>query len=240
MITTIHRLPIVFGLVNFLLWFSISNQPARAAEFIPLGDLANGHFASYAFATSGDYKRLVVVGVGSSGSGLEAFYWTPASGMVGMGDLTDDIFHSGAFGVSADGLVIVGSGTSDSGGEAFRWEAGPMSCEAGQMNCEEGQMSLAAGQMTGLGDLEGGEFGSGAWDVSGDGSVIVGEGTSEASSPQWQAFRREGEVMTPLGEPQDGVTVSNAHGISNDGSVVVGSWTVPTNREEAFRWEGGR
>ena len=239
MITTIHRLPIFFGLVSFLLWFSISNQPTRAAEFIPLGDLADGRFASWAFATSGDYKRLVVVGMGSSEFGREAFYWTPASGMVSMGDLPDEIFDSAAFGVSADGLVIVGKGTSDSGDEAFRWEAGPVNCEEGQMNCQAGQTSLAAGQMTGLGDLEGGEFTSGAWDVSGDGSVIVGAGTSEASSPDVQAFRLEGEVMTPLGEPQEAVIVSRAKGISNDGSVVVGSREVEDYREEAFRWEGG-
>jgi len=239
MITTIHRLPLVFGLVSFLLWFSISNQPTRAAVFIPLGGLADEAVESYAFATSGDYKTLVVVGVSRSEFGQEAFYWTPASGMVGMGDFPDGIFHSGAYGVSADGSVIVGNGTSDSGGEAFRWEAGPVNCEAGQMNCEAGQTSLAAGQMTGLGDLEGGEFESGAWDVSGDGSVIVGSGTSEAYSPQWHAYRREGEVMTPLGEPQEGVTLSRAEGISNDGSVVVGSWAVSNNREEAFRWEGG-
>jgi probable HAF family extracellular repeat protein len=220
MIATIHRLPIVFGLVSFLLWFSISNQPARAAVFIPLGDLEGGQVESYAFAVPGDSKAMVVVGVSSSKFGQEAFYWTPASGMVGLGDLPGGQFQSAALGVS--GSVVVGSATSDLGSEAVRFSlVGPL----------------------GLGDLEGGDFGSGAWDVSGDGSVIVGAGISGDSSPNQEAYRLEGEVMTALGDLPGNDIHSRAKGVSEDGSIVVGSSydTISVNNleEEAFRWEGG-
>ena len=55
-----------------------------------LGDLSGGVFTSLAFGVSDN--GLVVVGQGDSargavGSGREAFRWTQAGGMVGLGDL---------------------------------------------------------------------------------------------------------------------------------------------------------
>lgn len=127
--------------------------PAGAdCSFTGLGDLAGGAFESGAAAISAD--GAIVVGYGESASGLEAFRWTSAGGMVGLGDLAGDEFESGAHGVSADGLTVVGYGVSASGVEAFRW--------------------TSAGGMVGLGDFTGGEFFSQANDVSADGSVVVG------------------------------------------------------------------
>ena len=63
----------------------------------------------------------MVVGNCRSASGTEAFRWTEATGMVGLGDLPGGDFYSTAYGVSADGSVVVGRGRSASGVEAFRW-----------------------------------------------------------------------------------------------------------------------
>jgi probable HAF family extracellular repeat protein len=51
----------------------------------------------------------------------QAFLWTEAGGMVGLGDLPGGTFTSEALAASADGSVVVGSSSSASGdSEAFR------------------------------------------------------------------------------------------------------------------------
>src|SRR5262247_1739273 len=92
------------------------------ATLQPLGDLPGGSFYSSAAGISADGS--VVVGMGTSASGYEAFRWTAGGGMVGLGDLPGGGFASTAYGVSGDGSVIVGQGYSASGYEAFRWTAG--------------------------------------------------------------------------------------------------------------------
>src|SRR5262249_32472024 len=91
----------------------------------------------------------VVVGEGTNARfELEAFRWTAAGGMVGLGDLPGLGINSVAYGVSADGGGIVGAGKS----EAFRW--------------------TAAGGRVGLGGSS-----EVAYGVSANGLVIVGYGT---------------------------------------------------------------
>ena len=92
------------------------------ASFQGLGDLPDGKFYSEAAGVSAD--GLVVVGFGNSASGPEAFRWTQATGMVGLGDLLGGQFRSGVTmptRVSADGSVVVGYSDSALGGEGFRW-----------------------------------------------------------------------------------------------------------------------
>ena len=55
------------------------------AFFQGLGDLPGGDFKSAAYAISADGS--VVAGQSSSASGSEAFRWTLAGGIVGLGDL---------------------------------------------------------------------------------------------------------------------------------------------------------
>src|SRR5215510_14161600 len=55
------------------------------ADFIPLGSLPGGIFHSDARGVSAD--GMVVVGGSNSASGFEAFRWTAAGGMVGLGVL---------------------------------------------------------------------------------------------------------------------------------------------------------
>ena len=180
-----------------------------AQEFAPLGDLDGGLFNSSALDVSAD--GTVVVGIGTSASGREAFRWTDGGGMVGLGDLDGGGFFSGAFDVSADGAVVVGFGISASGTEAFRW---------------------TAGGMVGLGDLDGGGFFSGARGVSADGAVVVGFGTSASGT---EAFRWTVGGMVGLGDLDGGDFQSVAHDASSDGTVIVGVGTVASGREP-FIW----
>ena len=108
----------------------------------------------------------VVVGQSSSASGGEAFRWTAATGMVGLGDLPGGAFAGGANATSADGQVVVGQSSSASviSGEAFLWTA------------EDGMRSLHDLLATDLGlDLTGWRLIT-ARAISSDGRTIVGLG----------------------------------------------------------------
>jgi len=140
----------------------------------------------------------VVVGYSRPAAGYrEAFRWTEATGMVGLGHLPGaDFLFSRAHALSADGSAVVGVSASAEGTQAFRW-------------------TEAAG-MVGLGDLAGGDFWSEALAVSADGCVVVG--WSESGSGR-EAFRwTESEGIIAMG----GGFGSVAYGVSADGSVIVG------------------
>jgi len=71
-----------------------------------------------------------------------------------------------------------------------------------------------------LGNLSGGDIESIAYDVSDDGSVVVGRGES---SDGLEAFRWTAETgMVGLGDFPGGSHNSQAFGVSDDGSTVVG------------------
>jgi probable HAF family extracellular repeat protein len=59
--------------------------PGDAAFLRGLGDLPNGSFYSEAYAVSADGST--VVGIGTSESGYQAFRWTAAGGMAGLGGI---------------------------------------------------------------------------------------------------------------------------------------------------------
>jgi probable HAF family extracellular repeat protein len=110
----------------------------------------------------------VVVGFSNAsgtGTNLEAFRWTQAGGMVGLGFLPGRTF-SVAFAVNGDGTVVVGgrinaTGPSD---EAFRWTQ------------TDGMKSVQA-LLTARGVSTTGWTLTSAKGVSADGQVIVGFGT---------------------------------------------------------------
>lgn len=175
----------------------------------------------------------VVVGFGpsarTSGTGTpEAFRWTAASGMVGLGDLrgTSRVF-SEATGVSADGATVVGEsgastnhGTNESEFEAYRW--------------------TAATGMRGLGALPGRLFRSNARAVSADGSVVVG--FSQLDVARSEAFRwTAGTGIVGLGDLPGGSAESTATAANRDGSIVVGSSSTGVDGyeggNEAFIWD---
>jgi probable HAF family extracellular repeat protein len=198
---------------------TIGQEAARwtsATGMVGLGDLPGSGFLSSASSASADGS--VVAGFGSSAASAvdderEAFRWTAATGMVGLGDLAGGAFSSRANGISADGSVVIGYGSSASGSEAFRWTA-----DAG---------------MAGLGDLPGGSIFSRAEGISADGSVVVGEGTSASGS---EAFRWTAATgMVGLGDLSGGGFQSFARAASSDGSVIVGGGLGATGLQ-AFRW----
>lgn len=190
-----------------------------AGGMVGLGCLP-GDTYSQGCGVSGDGS--VVVGYSYRGpavwlpglGGTQAFRWTEAGGMVGLGYLPGGT-SSRAFGVSADGGTVVGTGTSNGvpGTEAFRWT------EA------SGMVSLGAG------------YGSYAIACSGDGSIIVGyilsqeESSSYSTAFIWDSAHGSRDLKTVLttdyGLDLSGWTLGEATGISDDGRTIVGVRTDP-------------
>ena len=185
---------------------------AYGSEVVPafsgIGDLTGGNYYSVAVAISDDGQT--VVGQSSSGN-LEAYRWTRADGMVGLGYL-DETHFSNALGVSADGSVVVGSSSSSPGFQAFLWTANS--------------------GMVGLGDIPGGFFESGAEACSANGDVIVGDGAN-AMSVEVASRWTSGTGMVALESLPDD-TFSFAKDISADGSIIVG--VLDAGPHHAFRW----
>ena len=119
-----------------------------------------------------------VVGQSSVGNTpWEAFRWTEAGGIEGLGNLNSGSFGgSEAFGVSGDGSVVVGMGPNANAYVAFIWDE------------EHGMRELAQILTDELGlDLTGWTLNR-ATDISADGSVIVGWGTNpNGDSESWIA-----------------------------------------------------
>ncbi len=197
-----------------------------------LGDLPGGAVNSDARGVSAD--GLTVVGIGSSNhpdrplSMREAFRWTAADGMVGLGtapcpvQLPEDCTRgSEAHGVSADGAVTVGSTTnSDLGRRAVRWT-------------QDGTMRF-------LGELPPGSRSpeSEARAVSANSIVVVGSSMSGAIEAE-EAVRwtQEGGIFG-LGQlVEEAGFYSRALAVSGDGAVVVGTAAGTGQQDEAFIWD---
>lgn len=215
-----------------VLWTHVDQLDS--ASMINLGDFQGGNFSSRANDISADGS--VVVGSGTSDSGREAFRWTwmdinsngqidPAETLgshseFGLGDLPGGTFYSSATAVSADGSVIVGSSNSAQGTEAFGWT------DLNNNGLLDSAEILDLHSEFGLGDLAGGGFKSVAYDVSADGSVIVGAGTSDVGSEAfiWDSvngMRSLQDVLTSYG--LDVGHLDAAIDISADGSTIIGS-----------------
>jgi probable HAF family extracellular repeat protein len=201
----------------------------QATGMVGLGFLPGGYTQSVALGVSAD--GAFVVGY-NGGFGLrdQAYRWSAQTGMIGLGFLPEAI-TSIAHRVSADGSVVVGANDlppppASIHGRllAFRWT------EA------EGMVSL--------GDLPGGRLLSDAFDVSADGSVIVG--SSEGFRPDGvavpQAFYWTAETgMLNLREMLisagvnnlDGWQLGSAQGVSADGLTIVGTG-IRNGRAEAW------
>jgi probable HAF family extracellular repeat protein len=205
-----------------LLSLLLAAPAAPAIELIGLGHLpgadAENPYSS-AFAISSD--GTTVVGESDSTNGLQAFRWTRAGGMQGLGDLPGGAFDSVANGVSPDGSVIVGG--SERTGDlfvGFRWTAAT-GMEA--LPGSTGRPSVANG-------------------VAADGRFIVGvrqdtNGIAHASN--WLRGEMGGYTLGVFPDlPNQGIN-GLAWATSNDGSVSVGYSTSnasgPTSIE-ATRW----
>ena len=175
---------------------------------------------TYANGTSADGS--VVVGTGLNVAfNDEAWIWTQAGGMVGLGDLSGGSFQSEAWAVSADGLTVVGRGQSASGREAFVWtEAGGM---VGLSYSPEGSGSYSC-----------------AFDVTADGVLVVGSYNNLEFNQRaflWDdghGMRDLTTILTDSGVDLSGWTLEVATGISADGTVIVGRGYNPSGQIEAW------
>ncbi len=234
---------------------------------IQLGELAGGIEYSDTFGVSADGS--VVVGMSVSSVGFEAYRWTAESGMVGLGVLSDGPNYSIARAVSADGSVVVGESNTTEGDVAFRWTSSggmvPMTNlqdgvsisrassvnddgsvivggfysisnawrEAFRWTPEDGAVGL--GHINPIGTV----FSSNAYDVSADGSVIVGVSTTDSDErafiwDQIHGMRDLNVVLSNLGVDLTGWTLEEARSISSDGLTIVGNGINPDGNEEAF------
>lgn len=194
---------------------------AYAADFQGLGMLPGGaspgSYRSSAGGISADGSTVVGLSTSANaGQYTEAFRWTAAGGMVGLGGFSGYPTNSVAAGVSANGQVValtakVGSNMTNAG----RW---------------------TSGTAISIGDLPGGDSHSYAGAISANGGAIVGAGTTASGM---EAFRwTESAGMVGLGRLAGG-TNSEATGVSGDGAVVVGYSSTGAG-DRAFRWtEGG-
>jgi probable HAF family extracellular repeat protein len=227
----------------------------QASGITFLGDLPGTH-PTHNFAMDVSADGNVVVGEAKYAGDYiqnlfyEAFRWTPATGMVGLGFLPGGT-RSSAAAVSADGSIIVGQGfTAADTNEAFRWtEAGGMQGLGGLISggtsfafgispngarvvgaAYNGTRTDAAYWTTGggwqsIGKLPGGLDGLGAFatDASTDGSVIIGNSSSTLVPFSFEAFRwTESGGMQGLGLLQPDHNLSTTTAVSGDGSIVVG------------------
>jgi uncharacterized membrane protein len=181
------------------LWLVWTATVHAQATFTPLG-FFGGAADSEAHDVSADGSVVVGRATGFPDRIHGIFRWTRDESIVYKELARNKVA------VSDDGSTIVGSRylpqtTLD---EAFRW-----------IPSEE--------LFEGLGDLPGGAFNSAAYDVSADGSVIVGSGNANGISTAFRWTSQSG--MVPL------VGRTLARGVSSDGNVVVGPdgrWTAET------------
>lgn len=169
---------------------------AQTAQVIGLGVLQAQQPGSGGWGVSAD--GLVATGYSEVDGGwldTSAFIWTQEGGMVAVAPSDSD-----GRGISADGRVIVG--TISPINEAFYW------------NVKEGVVTL--------GDLPGNLLQSVANAVSADGSVIVGQASSDRAT-NFEAFRwTKKDGMVGLGGLDPNKIFSIAFGISADGNMITG------------------
>jgi len=191
-----------------------AGAPALAQDeprFIRIGHFPGGSPNSWVHGISADGTVLVGEAPRFGFADFEAFRWTEATGIVGLGDLGGGVSKARA--VSLFGEVVVGQSQNlQFKPEAFRW-------------------SEAEG-MLGLGDLPGGEFNSIGHCVSQNGRVMGGTGYSQG----FEAFRWTSDTgMVGLGDLPGGDFFSAITGISLDGEVLVGGSNAGTGLE-SFLW----
>lgn len=129
----------------------------------------------------------------------------------GLGDLPGGLDRSEVRAISADGRVVVGTSYSNAGAQAFRWTRSDGMEVLSQTPCH-------------------------AFDVSADGSVVVGCLGHDRFAAGSEAFRWTQETgLDRLGRLTGGTT-SQANGVSADGGVVVGVSRDSEGAGQAFRW----
>ncbi len=188
---------------------------------VPMGFMDQGEtVASEAAAVSAD--GAVIVGwslwATDEDAEAEAFRWTAATGMVGLGFLPGGDTASFANAVSPDGSIVAGDSFDAYSGDrlrGYRWTA------------ETGMVRL---------DPNGDEIEL-AYDMSANGRVIVGEGPNN-NAVIWDALNGCRDLKWALtheyGLDLAGWRLRQALGVSGDGTVLVGYGTNPSGKTEAW------
>jgi len=96
-----------------------------------------------------------------------------------------------------------------------------------------GSVFAATASFQGLGDMPGGVFNSRAFDVSADGSTVVGYSISASGTEAFRWTLSGG--MVGLGDLPGSSFESKANAVSADGSTIVGIG-ISASGPEAFRW----
>ena len=142
---------------------------------------------SYGGRISADGRVIVGAYVTSDTSLSRSYYWSEATGTVSIPDVPG-MYGTDATAVSGDGSVVVGNGT-DGYHHPFIWTAATGTVELAQYLPSIGI------------DLTDWRLGS-AWDISDDGTVIVGTGSHRLANGTWAA---ESWVVTIPSTPAAGL-----------------------------------
>ncbi len=209
--------------------------------FQRLGDLPGGNFASRAHDVSADGSIVV----GDSYSELsqavgwtEAFVWTEAAGMIGLGDLPGGVYRSSASAISGDGSTVVGASSSDLGSQAFVWTDATGMVGIGFLG--EDDVASVGSATSGDGRTVGGSVSR--FDGLGGISVFDGPRGISVQVASTRAFvwdrltgmRDLHAVISGLGLDIEGWTLEGVSGISGDGMVIVGTGINPAGNTEAW------
>lgn len=182
--------------------------------FQSLGFTRTEHYISKAAAISADGQT--VVGVSQGLDNLDAFVWTPTTGMSALPPLPGAVYGE-AYGLNSDASIIVGA----SGAQPH------------------GVMWLG-GEITDLG-VPNGYFRSWARGVSDDGAVVVGQLESNefvftaaiwTTETGWQPLA---QYLNSIGATVPaGVSLFEATGISRDGRTLIGHALLADNTQQGF------
>ncbi len=204
----------------------------------------------------------VVVGTvwdGAMGDGYginEAFRWTEEDGVVILPGLPGwEDYRKEATAVSADGSVIVGAFGAPQPDRLFRWteaegmvDLGPqfggqvldhphVSADGSVIVANDGQGAFRWTEATDrvyLGTLPGALGNANAYDVSADGSVIVGGILFPGGEYGYQAFRWTEDEGIVLLFDAPRLLDSIATAVSGDGSLIAGTWH---DSVDGFIWD---
>jgi probable HAF family extracellular repeat protein len=210
---TNHRL--ILAIFSVITAVQYGRSEADVVSITPIGVLS-GYASSRAHSMTPD--GAVVVGWSGNGNpenGLpgdpgRAILWTRNGGMVNLGVLPGGA-KSLAEGVSDDGTVVAGWSESSDRERAFRW--------------------TASTGMVDLGKLSPTAWSSFAYDISGDGNIIVGDADDYWRwATKWTASSGLQRI-----DPQFGF--ESAYAISDDGRVVIGSYRPAVGAiDSGVRW----
>jgi uncharacterized membrane protein len=212
--------------------FSVSASGIEAFRWtsdggmVGLGDLPGGNFSSNARGVSADGS--VIVGGSYDALGLAPFGWTSGGGMIKLG-VAGLSAGSSAIAVSDDGETVVGWGEFPPQSPWSYW----ICCVGLRWTGDLGSLGAWVAEEI---------VPSFATDVSADGSMIVGVGTTDYTCGGSdycgeEAFRwTSGGGLEGLGDFPGGFP-SSASAVSGDGSTIVGS--SEEVHDDVFIWDAG-